>query len=417
MVNVPNRKAIVSIGGAWVFFVGLVLLSGWGCSGSDSGGESGTPDIAVGTTREVRQTSQKDSLLSIGREPIQEFPYDARGPGTPGTITYQGHGKAKLVFLAEDMEVVNMQFIPGVPIGVEIIPQDEIGTIDFCTGDVRYSFDSLFQPFFFDFRPEPMSVVTEHTTGTSSGLFREETGRRLDEKGDLRLVSVAVVPETGDPAVDDPLGLPTDAVSELEVHLDFPQGRFSCPGDAPVGVADEVHMTVGKEGLLSIAFLGSFAEYPYDGAGSDGVGELGAVVDGRATVEFSAFEIPPMQVIPGSDEIRIEITPHELSGVIDFCTGLMQLDYDATFTPFVGNEEMTSISVVTTITTETSSGYSQTVSGERLDRWGDALLVGVAKVPPTDDFWIDLILDLPNDAVCQLPVHLDFLGGGRPLCP
>jgi hypothetical protein len=95
----------------------------------------------------------------------------------------------------------------------------------------------------------------------------------------------------------------------------------------------------------------------------------------------------------------------------------MQLDYDATFTPFVGNEEMTSISVVTTITTETSSGYSQTVSGERLDRWGDALLVGVAKVPPTDDFWIDLILGLPNDAVCQLPVHLDFLGGGRPLCP
>jgi hypothetical protein len=151
MVNVPNRKAIVSIGGAWVFFVGLVLLNGWGCSGSDSGGESGTPDIAVGTTREVRQTSQKDSLLSIGREPIQEFPYDARGPGTPGTITYQGHGKAKLVFLAEDMEVVNMQFIPGVPIGVEIIPQDEIGTIDFCTGDVRYSFDSLFQPFFFRF--------------------------------------------------------------------------------------------------------------------------------------------------------------------------------------------------------------------------------------------------------------------------
>jgi hypothetical protein len=41
----------------------------------------------------------------------------------------------------------------------------------------------------------------------------------------------------------------------------------------------------------------------------------------------------------------------------------------------------------------------------------------VAKVPPADDFWIDLILDLPNDAVCQLPVHLDFLGGGRPLCP
>ena len=59
-------------------------------------------------------------------------------------------------------------------------------------------------------------------------------------------------------------------------------------------------MTVGKEGRLSIAFLGSFAEYPYDGKGSDGVGTLGPVVDGRATVEFSEFRIPPLQFIPGS---------------------------------------------------------------------------------------------------------------------
>lgn len=413
MVKVLNHKAVVSIGKVWIFMLGLLLLAGWGCSGSDSEGEG----IPVGTTREVRMTSHKDSVLSIGRDPILEFPYDARGAGTSGTITYQGGGKAELVFLAEDMEVVNMQIIPGLPIGVEIIPQDQIGTVDFCTGDVRYSFDSLFQPFFFDFRPAPMSVVTEQTTGTSSGLFREVTGRPLDEKGDLKLVSVAVVPETGDPAVDDPLGLPTDAVSELEVHYDFPQGRFFCPGDPPPGVADEVHMEVGKDGLLSISFLGAFVDYPYDGAGSNGVGKLGPVEDGRATVEFSDFVIPPMQVVPGSDEILIEITAHRLSGVIDFCTGFVELDYDATFTPFVGNEEMTSISVVTTITTETSSGYSQIVSGERLDRWGDALLVGVARVPPTDDFWTNLVLDLPNDAVCQLPVHLDFLGGERPRCP
>jgi len=176
-------------------------------------------------------------------------------------------------------------------------------------------------------------------------------------------------------------------------------------------------MSVGKDGLLSIAFLGSFSEFAYDGAGSNGVGKLGPGRDGRVPVEFEHFEVPPLPFLPGSDAIRIEITPHKLSGMIDFCTGTMQLDFDATFTPFMGQEEMTSISVVTTITSETSTGYSQTVSGRRLDPWGDAYLVGVAKVPLTEDPLINMMLGLPNDAVCQLPVHLDFPGGLRPPCP
>ena len=231
------------------------------------------------------------------------------------------------------------------------------------------------------------------------------------------LVSVAVTPPTGDPFTDLILDLPTDTVSQNESHLDFPQGRFPCPGDPPPGVADEVQMTVGKEGRLSIAFLGSFAEYPYDGKGSDGVGTLGPVVDGRATVEFSEFQIPPLQFIPGLDAIRVEIEPHGLSGEIDFCTGRIDLDFDSTFTPFMGDRKVTSLSVVTTITTDTSTGFSQNVTGERLDRWGDALLVGVAQVPLTDDPLTNFMLDLPNDAVCELPVHLHFHGGERPLCP
>jgi len=77
---------------------------------------------------------------------------------------------------------------------------------------------------------------------------------------------------------------------------------------------------------------------------------------------------------------------------------------------------VTSLSVVTTMTTDTSAGISKTANGERLDRWGDALLVGVAKVPLTDDFMTNLMLNLPTDAACELPVHLDFLGGERPNC-
>lgn len=399
--------------GPW--FVLLLLCASVGCSDSDS---HNTEEPPLGTEREIRLTSNYNSVLSIGKDPILEYPYDARGPGSPGTMTYTGHGRANLFFAAEDMSVKNLYpFGEGVPAYVEILPADMRGAVDFCTGQVFLAYEAQFVPVVFGIRQGALSVVTELTTGTSSGDFRVVTGRPMDERGDCRLVSVAVVPRTGDPFVDRALGLPTDAVSEIESHFDFPQGRFPCPGEPPQGVADEVHMVVGKDGRLSISFLGSIAEFPYDGKGSDGVGALQSVAGGIATVEFSQFAIPPLRFFPWSDRIRIEIEPHQLIGRMDFCTGRLDLDFDATFTPVMDENEMTSISVVTTITTETSSGYSRTVTGERLDRWGDALLVGVAKVPETGDPMIDWMLGLPNDAVCELPVHLDFTGGSRPTCP
>jgi hypothetical protein len=292
-----------------------------------------------------------------------------------------------------------------------------IGTINFCTGHMEYFMDALFEQVMFGEVLGALSVVSDLTTGTVSEGNWTMTGRPLDERDDLQFVSVAVTPPTGDLFTDLILGLPTNTVSENESHLDFPQGRFACPGNPPPGVADQVHMTVGKEGKLSISFLGSFVEYPYDGKGSDGVGALGPVVDGRAAVEFSQFRIPHLQIIPGLDDIRVEIEPHSLSGEIDFCSGRIELDFDSTFTSFMGDREVTSMAIVTTITTETSTGFSQTVDGERMDRWGDARLVGVAKVPLTDDPLTNFMLGLPNDAVCELPVHLHFHGGDRPACP
>jgi len=374
----------------------------------------------------------------IGKGPGEsmEFPYDARGPGSLGRFSHDCNslglagenlevcqgleatldpGEALLFFAAKDSQPQKF-YILGENIYINILPTDMIGTINFCTGEVEYIFDALFEQVFFGEVTGTLSIVSVLTTGTVSGDYWIMTGRPMDEKGDLQLVSVAVVPPTGDPFTDLILDLPTDSVSVMESRLDFPQGRFSCPGDPPPGVADEVHMAVGKEGLLSISFLGSFAEYPYDGAGSNGVGNLGPAANGRTEVEFSQFEIPPMQFIPGSDAIRIEIEANRLSGYIDFCTGEVELDFDAMFTPIMGDTPMTSLSVVTTITSETSTGLSQSRSGKRLDKYGDAHLAGVAIVPETSDPLINFMLGLPNDAVCELPVHLDFLGGERPVC-
>jgi len=83
---------------------------------------------------------------------------------------------------------------------------------------------------------------------------------------------------------------------------------------------------------------------------------------------------------------------------------------------------MPSMSVITLVTTETQEFHHHDfdpLQGIRLSKWGSAKLVGVADVPalPEDTLegiMINLFLGLPNDAVCELPVHLDFLGGNMP---
>lgn len=356
-----------------------------------------------------------------------EYVYDARGPGSPGTITYKGGGKADLIFRAEDATVTDLE-LPGVPRSiayVKIVPTDMIGEIDFCTGEASYKLDSKFQPVTFGVPMDPMSVVTTQTTGTSSGDFTEVTGRPMDESGDLRMVSVAVVPPTGNAYVDTVMNLPTDSVSELEVHFDFPDGRFPCPDDPDPGVADTVRMRVGKEGKLSMAFLGQYITYPYDGHGSDGIGTITDINNGVLSVTFADFVVPIMQFIPGLDIMGVRIEPNSLIGEIDVCTGEIALGFDADFYPFSGDNELFPMSVVTTITSGESPFHHHTgfdpLVGRPLDMYGDAYLVGVAdvpKVPPTEEgaWTINLFLGLPNDAVSELPVHIDFPGGERPAC-
>ncbi len=365
----------------------------------------------------MRLTGREGGFLSIGIHPRREYAYDGRGPGSIGTMWYDGEGTAKVLFPKETANAPDLTFAPGLPIYVKILPDDMEGTIDFCSGDVELALTARLRPVFFGRERTDLLVDTTLTTGSVTGAAREIRGQGLDEKGDLVLVAVSAVPETGDPLIDGMLGLPTEAAVEDRMHLDFPAGRFCCSDECSHRVADTVHMLVAKEGLLAISFLGSVAEFPYDGRGSDGVGTLVPERDGTASIEFFDFHVPPLQFVQGFDGIMIDIVPHSLSGRIDMCTGRIDLDFDATFTPCIGSQRMTSISIVTTITTETSAGYTHSLVGERLNMWGDALLVGVAKVPPTGDPAIDMLLDLPNDALCRLPVHLDFVGGEPPACP
>jgi hypothetical protein len=167
---------------------------------------------------------ESTSKLSIGA--WMKFGY--KGGDAPGTMTEQGGGKASIAIPAATADIANLVIIPNLA-WVEITPKDMVGTIDFCSGQVEIAFDASFVPVFWGQRGTPMSVVTNLTTETSAGQLKTLTGIRLAADDKLKLVGVAVVPQTGDPKVDNLLKLPTDAVTDMDAHFEFAEGRFGCP--------------------------------------------------------------------------------------------------------------------------------------------------------------------------------------------
>jgi len=453
---------------------GLALISAAGCNGSGSD----TTDTAssgkskqqaaleeqdlIGQTKPVRLTigynfvedgvvrGTRDSTLTIWKDfekPIgfipMAFPYNDRGPGVKGTMTYIGDGKAELLFPEENITPESVppldmvSILPDIPVKVDIKSKDLVGYVDFKTGEVKLSFDARFVPTVFGYEYPEMAVVTDLGTGVSVTKIAPEEeypGRALNARGDLRLTGVAQIPK----AVSDEkpldaefvnalLSLPTDAVTEMEAHLDFPEGRF--PG-SPTPTSSEVgvFMKVGKDAKLSIS---SFPPFSYDGFGSYGIGTYTLSDDGRkAQVEFSEFNVPDLDLIPGwipflsevpgLGFVRIEIETHTLSGTVDLETGQIDLAFDATFNPMIFEIPFPGVAVVTNVTTETSVGLKHSAAGKRLDAWGDAVLAGVAIVPKFEPTSGDsqkvqkelenTLLSLPTDAVCVLPVHIDFVG-------
>lgn len=400
-----------------------------------------TNDDGAWDVLDSRLTIWKDFRNPIGFVPLA-FPYHDRGPGVKGTMTYLGGGKAELFFpeaniTPEAVPPLHMlSILPDIPVQVDIKSKDLKGTVDFKTGAVRLVFDARFVPNVFGYTYPEMAVKTDLSTDVSSTKIapqRQYPGRLLNSRGDLRLTGVAQIPKAV--STDRPLdaqfvnlllSLPTDAVTEMEAHLDFPDGRFPCspaPTDGEVGV----FMKVGQDARLSIA---QFPPFAYDGQGSYGVGTYTLIGGNKAHVAFSQFNVPALDAIPGLIPflrevpglgfVRIEIETHSLAGTIDLSTGQIDLDFDATFHPVVFALRFPGIAVVTNVTTETSLGLTHRVAGQRMDGWGDARLAGVAIVPkltPAADDpqkaqkeFINVFLGLPTDAVCELPVHLDFVG-------
>lgn len=126
--------------------------------------------------------------------------------------------------------------------------------------------------------------------------------------------------------------------------------------------------------------------------------------------------IPPINAqhasilgVPVPPPLNIAIVPRRLEGTVDPATGRIDLDFLASF-EFTAGPLYTALplTVATTLTTEASDGVLRHGVGRRMQADGRARLVGVARVPRTDDALLDTFLQLPTDALAVLSAELVF---------
>ena len=195
------------------------------------------------------------------------------------------------------------------------------------------------------------------------------------------------------------------AANDGGAGADGDAGKVVRTTEATLMIHDTSRLTIGT----------TLPEFAYKGGQNKGT--LSDHGDGTATVFFPAMgnEVTPLEVIPGGlGEVQIE--PNDMTGEIDFCTGIMTMPFDAQFTPVIFGAPNTKMHVVTDLTTETSMGRDHTLMGKRLNKDGTLKLVGIALVPKTDDLLVDNLLGLPSDAQTNMDGTL-MVEGGLPVCP
>ncbi len=160
-----------------------------------------------------------------------------------------------------------------------------------------------------------------------------------------------------------------------------------------------------------------YPTFDYNAAGGGGVGTVareGNLL--RVVFDPASLQIPAIQYsttailgVPIPPPLKIEILPRKLEGTVDPATGVAELEFLADFAftaaPFYTASPLV---VSTTLTTEASEGAFRKGQGMRLGGDGRARLVGVARVPRTEDTFLNTFLMLPTDALAVLSAEIQF---------
>lgn len=121
-----------------------------------------------------------------------------------------------------------------------------------------------------------------------------------------------------------------------------------------------------------------------------------------ATTKFLGLPLPPF--------LNIHIVPEMLSGKINQESGQVDLRLKAEFWFSVGSiYRAAPLAVDTVLTSEEATGSSRGGRGVRLDKQGLCTLVGVARVEPIGDFFMDSFLSLPSECLACLQATISLV--------
>ena len=165
--------------------------------------------------------------LKIGKYP--HFTYNANGGGGHAKLlSNQKNNLLHVSFSSETFSIppltsrttkfLSLPLPPGLKIEMSMDKLE--GTIDQISGEVLLKFESKF---IFSIGAKlkfPELIVNSLLkTGKVKGKLHEEEGQVLQENGKTKLVGISTIPITGNKILDTFLGLPNEALAELQCEI------------------------------------------------------------------------------------------------------------------------------------------------------------------------------------------------------
>tara|TARA_B100001029_G_scaffold178066_1_gene183966 strand:+ start:226 stop:756 length:531 start_codon:yes stop_codon:yes gene_type:complete len=165
--------------------------------------------------------------LKIGSYP--PFSYNATGGGGKGKLLpSQKKNVLNLRFSSQTFSIppltskttkfLSLPLPPGIRIEMSMDKLE--GSIDKNSGEIFFQFESKFVFKIGDVMKFPdLLVKTTLNTGNVKGKLHEGHGITLQKNGQAKLVGISIIPPTGNKILDTFLGLPNEAIAELQCEF------------------------------------------------------------------------------------------------------------------------------------------------------------------------------------------------------
>lgn len=131
----------------------------------------------------------------------------------------------------------------------------------------------------------------------------------------------------------------------------------------------------------------------------------------RYDFDMKTVHVPPLTsttakfigLVPLPPFFQIDVIPEIIQGKIYQDSGKVEIKLKSKFLISMGSSHMSPLHIDMILTTEELKGeLAKNTQGKRLGKDGQCKLVGVARVEPTDDKYINMVLHLPSECLASL---------------